>query len=115
MFQMSQVGNALYGKTQAHDAIDMATQKLQAMAGKKIGKEAAEKVSKDFETLFLSQMLEHMFGESQGDSAFGNEETNDIYRGMMVQEYSKSIVAGGGIGIAGYIQRELLKTQEVGS
>ena len=113
MFQPSAIGNAVYGKAQNMDMLDSTTKKLQSLAGTKMNKDAAEKVSKDFETLFLSQMLEQMFGESSGDSAFGNGETDEIYKRMMVQEYRKSIVTRGGIGIAGYIQRELLKTQEV--
>ena len=59
-------------------------------------------------------MVEQMFGESIGDDAFGSEESQEIYKGMMVQEYGKVITQSGGIGIADYVKRELLKTQEMG-
>jgi Rod binding domain-containing protein len=73
--------------------------------------------AKDFESMFISQMVENMFGDSSGDSAFGTGDTNDIYKGMMVQEYGKIIAKAGGIGIASQISsgvsRELLKHQEL--
>ncbi|MFO0388212.1 MAG: rod-binding protein [Alphaproteobacteria bacterium] len=73
----------------------------------------ADKVSKDFESLFISQMLEQMFGESLGEDFFGSEESSDVYRQLMVEQYGKKISASGGIGIADYVKRELLKMQEV--
>ena len=69
--------------------------------------------AKDFEALFISQMVENMFGDSVGSEAFGSEESDEVYKGLMVQEYGKMIVNAGGIGIADYVKRELLKQQEV--
>ena len=70
-------------------------------------------VSKDFESMFVSQMLEQMFGDSQGDEAFGSNETSDVYKSMMADQYGKEIAKSGGIGIADYVKHELLKLQEV--
>jgi len=68
--------------------------------------------SKDFESMFISQMLEQMFGDSIGSEAFGDSETSEVYKGMMMSEYGKQIAQAGGIGIADYVKRELLKLQE---
>jgi len=73
----------------------------------------AEKTSKDFESMFVSQMLEQMFGDSIGTELFGDEETSEVYKGLMMNEYGKEIAKAGGIGIADYVKRELLKAQEV--
>jgi peptidoglycan hydrolase FlgJ len=81
--------------------------------GKKLDEPAAEKAAKDFESLFLSQMLESMFGESLGSDLFGNKETQEVYKGLMMQEYGRQMVNAGGIGIAAYVKKELLKLQEV--
>ena len=75
--------------------------------------EAIDKVAEDFESLFLSQMLEQMFTDSIGEDAFGNGESSEVYKSMIVQEYSKRIADSGGIGIAQHIKTELLKLQEV--
>lgn len=69
----------------------------------------ADATSKDFESMFLSQMLEGMFGESSGSEAFGSSDTDEIYKGLMVQEYGKIITKAGGIGIASNIKQELIK------
>lgn len=71
--------------------------------------------AQDFESLFISQMLEQMFGDSIGDDAFGDSETSEVYKGLMVQEYGKLIAKSGGIGVAPYVKNELLKLQEVKS
>jgi len=113
------IAGAMHGQMQRGDQMDAATKKLEQAAGGKMSMEEAKKVAKDFESLFVSQMLEHMMGgDSMGDDLFGNAETDEIYKSMMVDEYSKAIVKSGGIGIAGYIEqglarRELLKSQEI--
>lgn len=73
----------------------------------------ADKAAQDFESLFISQMIEQMFGESLGDDFFGSDESSDVYKQLMVDQYGKQISASGGIGIADYVKRELLKMQEI--
>lgn len=90
------------------------TAKIGTFSGtKNMNPEKAEAVAKDFESLFISQMVEQMFGESSGSSAFGTEDTDEVYKGLMVQEYGKIMTQAGGIGIAQNIKRELLKQQEM--
>jgi|NOAtaT_7_FD_contig_51_395539_length_1886_multi_3_in_0_out_0_2 Rod binding domain-containing protein len=72
-----------------------------------------EKTAKDFESMFLSQMLEQMFGESVGSEMFGDEQTSEVYKGLVVEQYGKEIARSGGIGIADYVKKELLRLQEV--
>jgi peptidoglycan hydrolase FlgJ len=72
-------------------------------------------VAKNFESMFVSQMLEQMAGDSLGSEAFGDSETNDIYKGLVMEEYGKIIARSGGIGIAPYVKSELLKLQEMSS
>jgi peptidoglycan hydrolase FlgJ len=79
---------------------------------KSMSMEEITKTAKDFETVFISQMVDKMFGESLGTEAFGDEDSGDIYQSMMVEEYSKQIVSAGGIGIADQIKKQLLKLQE---
>lgn len=119
MIQAGTLASAMNSKMQRNDFLDATTQKLQAMAQGTLSKETAKQVASDFETLFVSQMMEHMFsGDSLGESLFGSAESDEIYQSMMVDQYAKKIVSNGGIGIASYIERALadralLKTQEV--
>ena len=80
--------------------------------GPKINQSETSKVAQDFEALFLSQMLQALKPEeSDKDSLFSNTESDAIFRGMMMEEYAKKMAESGGIGIASYIERELLGQQ----
>lgn len=70
-------------------------------------------VAKDFESMFITQMLEQMFGDSLGSELFGSDESKEIYKSMMMDEYGKQMTRAGGIGIASYVKRELLALQEI--
>ncbi|NBX03157.1 MAG: hypothetical protein EBR02_03665 [Alphaproteobacteria bacterium] len=99
----------------AADGVEVGMARM-AASSKKFGamdEAKAAATGKDFESMFLAQMLEQMFGESSGDESFGGQETNEIYRGFMMNEYAKQITNAGGIGIADYVTQELMKTQEV--
>lgn len=76
--------------------------------------EQIDKAAKDFESMFVAQMLEGMFGESLGEEAFGGADSDEVYKSLMLQEYGKIIAASGGIGIASHVKNELLKQQEIG-
>jgi peptidoglycan hydrolase FlgJ len=72
----------------------------------------ADKVSKEFEAMFLGQMLNHMFSGISTDGLFGGGEGEKMFRSMQVEEYAKGLSQKGGIGIAASVKRELLKMQE---
>ncbi len=72
----------------------------------------ARRVAEDFEALFLSQMLQHMFAGVRTDGPFGGGHAETIYRSMLANEYGKLISRTGGVGIADAVQREILKLQE---
>jgi len=80
---------------------------------KKMTEAELNTVSQDFESMFLAQMLSTMFGESTGSSLFGSNESKEVYKNLMVTEYGKTIAKTGGIGIASFIKRELIKMQEI--
>jgi flagellar protein FlgJ len=108
MIGASVIANSLNSQSQRDQQLDTTIKGLQRSANGELTRESAKKVSIEFEGLFISQMLEHMFsGESLGESLFGNGETDEIYKSMMVEQYSKAIVKSGGIGIADYIERSL--------
>ena len=124
MIQASTMANAMNQTVMRNDLLDQTAQKLQTMAKGPMTAERAKQVATEFESMFIGQMLEHMLsGESMGDSLFGSSESDEIYQGMMVEQYSKAITRSGGIGIAQHIERtliersrasaELLKLQEI--
>ena len=72
-----------------------------------------DKVAKDFEAVFVNEMLGGMFAGIATDGPFGGGPGEAIFRSMMIEHYSKTITAQGGFGLADAVKHELLKTQEI--
>ena len=73
---------------------------------------AVLKAAKEFETSFLTAMLEQMWTGVEAEAPFGGGHAEKVYRSMVVGEYAKTISAAGGIGIADHVYREILSAQE---
>lgn len=86
----------------------------QSMAAIKARTEDAkmEEVAKEYESVFLSQMLTHMFEGIETDSMFGGGQAEEVYRSMMIQEYGKAMAEAGGIGLSGALKSEMIAMQE---
>ncbi len=67
--------------------------------------------ARDFESVFIAQMLHGMTGAQGGDGLLGN---SSPLGGMMADEYAKLISRSGGIGVADAVLRELMRVQEAG-
>ncbi len=70
--------------------------------------------SQEFESVFLSQMLEHMFSGIKTNELFGGGQAEDVYRSFMIDEYARLISRSGGIGVGDHVKREMIKMQETG-
>lgn len=80
--------------------------------GKAANAAQAAKVGRDFEEMFLSQMLAPMFDGLHTDGAFGGGFGEKMFRSLQVTEFARAIVQSGGIGIANAVARELITLQE---
>ena len=74
----------------------------------------ARKVSQQFESVLISQMLNDMFAGIKTDGPFGGGPGEEMFRSLMIDEYGKQIAAQGGLGLSDAVTRELLKRQEGG-
>ena len=66
----------------------------------------------DFEAVFLNTMFQQMFA-NVGKGPFSGGHGASIWRSFLTDEYSKSFVKAGGIGIADRSMRALLAQQEI--
>jgi Rod binding domain-containing protein len=74
----------------------------------------ADRVSHDFEAMFLSSMLQPMFATLKpGKGLFGGGNAESTFQAMMVDEYGKVMSKAGGVGIAAMVRKQILQTQEV--
>ena len=80
---------------------------------KKLSREQVDRAAEDFESMFLSQMMQPMFDTVGVDASFGGGQAEETYRSFLVDEYAKLFSRSGGIGIADHVRRELLRLQEV--
>jgi flagellar protein FlgJ len=68
--------------------------------------------AEDFEAMFLNSMFQQMF-EGVGKGPFNGGPGANVWRSFLTDEYSKSFVKAGGIGLAKEVERALLAQQEI--
>ena len=74
----------------------------------------ADRVSREFEAMFLSSMLQPVFaGMKTGKGMFGGGHAEDTFQSMLVDEYGKVMAKAGGVGIAKMVRDQILQLQEV--
>lgn len=69
--------------------------------------------AREFEAVFLAEMLRPMVANLTPAKPFGAGLGEEMWRSLLADEYGKAIAAGGGIGIADAVTRELLGAQEL--
>ena len=72
----------------------------------------AEEAAQEFEAVFLAEMLKPMFEGIKHDGMFGGGKGEEIFHGMMVQEYGKMFAQTGGIGIADEVKATMIRMQQ---
>ena len=72
----------------------------------------ADKASKEYEKVFISQFLGSMFSGIATDGVTGGGEGEQMFRSLMIDQYAKGIEDQGGFGIAAQMKAELLKHQQ---
>ncbi len=84
-----------------------------AIAKKAVNTTQIEAAAKQFESVFIAEMLKPMFQEvNTPDPMFGGGKGEEIFNGMMVDQYGRMLADRGGIGIAEKVRSELLRLQE---
>jgi Rod binding domain-containing protein len=82
----------------------------------KIGKGGnMDKASKEFESMFMSQMLQPMFEGMDVNPLFGGGNGEKIMRSFLVQEYGKIASNNTHMGIADAVKSEMIRAQSHGA
>jgi Rod binding domain-containing protein len=71
----------------------------------------ATAAAKDFEAMFMAQMLQPMFEGVEVNEMFGGGHGEEMMRGILIQEYGKAMAAGGGFGLADSVKAEMIRMQ----
>ena len=74
-------------------------------------RQQAELVAKQFERMFISEMLQPMFAGIQTDGPFGGGTGEEVFRPMLLDQYADAVAKGHGVGIADAVLKEILRLQ----
>lgn len=74
--------------------------------------EKVTETAQEFEAVFVAEMLKPMFAGTELESPFGGGKGEEIFQGMMLQEYGKIIAQTGGIGLADHVRDQMISMQE---
>ena len=74
--------------------------------------QSTDQAAKDFEGMFMSQMLQPMFDTVSVDPLFGGGHGEEMMRGFLVQEYGKILAKNSPIGIANAVHTEMQHLQQ---
>ena len=70
-----------------------------------------DEAAKEFEAMFVAEMLKPMFEGLDPDPLFGGGKTEEIFGGFMREEYGKMISQSGQFGIADQVKQQLIELQ----
>lgn len=71
-----------------------------------------EDKAKDFEAVFMAQMLKPMWEGVETDPMFGGGTGEDVMRDMLIQEYGKAMAQADDYGLAKDVLAEMIRIQE---
>ena len=99
-------------------ALLQATQADTVQASKDIKKtaktkelEKIEHTAQDFEAMFIAEMMKPMFEGISTEPPFGGGKGEEVFRGMLLQEYGKIVAQTGGIGMADHVKEQMIQIQ----
>jgi peptidoglycan hydrolase FlgJ len=64
------------------------------------GNDKMQAAAQDLEAVFLNSRFQHMFASVDGDGPLGGRGATGMWRSVLTDQYAKSIVKAGGIGMA---------------
>jgi flagellar protein FlgJ len=71
-----------------------------------------QKSAKQFEAMFMTEMLNHMYEGVETDGPFGGGHGEEVFRSFMIEEYGRKIAQSGQTKISDSLTREILHLQE---
>jgi peptidoglycan hydrolase FlgJ len=70
-----------------------------------------EKTAQDFEAVFLAEMLKPMVESVAVSEDFGGGRGEEMFRGLMTQEYGKIMAGKGGVGLADHVKAQMIRLE----
>lgn len=71
----------------------------------------AEEAAKEFEAVFISEMMKPMFEGVATDGMFGGGKGEEVFRSMLLQEYGKLMADTNSIGLSDQVKQQIILMQ----
>lgn len=71
----------------------------------------AEEAAREFEAVFVAEMMKPMFAGLKTEAPFGGGKGEEVFRSVLLQEYGKLISQTGSIGLADQVKQEIINMQ----
>ena len=97
--------------TAMNQAHEFKVNKLTAMTKGPASMEQIETAAKEFEAVFITEMMKPMFDGIETDGTFGGGKGEEVFRGVLLDEYGKMLAKSGQLGIADKIKAEMIRMQ----
>lgn len=107
---ISKSDTALFKKLQEQRTTQVPPQDYSNLEIKNL--EQIEAKARDFEAVYLAEMMKPLFESVDVDPLFGGGKSEEIFRGMMIQEYGKKIAETNSVGLADFVKSELIRIQQ---
>ena len=92
-------------------ALMQASQLKQQTADMVRNRERVEESARDFEAVFITEMMKPMFDGIETDGPFGGGKGEEIFRGIMLDEYGKNVASLNVVGIQTQVANKLIEMQ----
>ena len=73
--------------------------------------EKATEAAREFEAVFIAEMMKPMFEGIEVEAPFGGGKGEEVFRSMMLQEYGKETAKNGGFGLADQLTKAMIQMQ----
>lgn len=70
-----------------------------------------DEASRNFESMFMSQMMQFMWTGNEADETFGGGHGEEMWRSQLVNEFGKISSSGGGTGLADTVKTAMVRMQ----
>lgn len=70
-----------------------------------------DETARDFEAMFMTEMMRPMFEGLEVNETFGGGKGEEMFRSMLLDEYGKNLAITGTLGIADLVKQQLIEMQ----
>ncbi len=92
--------------------IDHATQKAKTALQDANRLAKAGEAAKEFEAVFIAEMMKPMFESIPTEGMFGGGKGEEVFRGMLLQEYGKLMAETSSFGLTDQVKQQIILMQE---